>query len=42
VREHLLARQAAIGAGRGADRVGEAGDQVEARLDLYGVAQRLA
>src|SRR3954447_18202172 len=42
VREHLLAREAAVDARRRADRVREAGDQVEAGLHLDCVAQRLA
>jgi hypothetical protein len=40
VREHLLTGQAALGAGLRANRVGEAGDQVEAGLHLDRVAQR--
>jgi hypothetical protein len=42
VREHLFARQAAFRAGLRADRVREAGDQVEARLHLDRIAQRFA
>ena len=42
VRQHLFARQAAFRAWLRADRVGEACDQVEARLHLDRVAQRFA
>ena len=42
MREHLLARQPAFRAGLRADRVGEAGDQVEAGLHLDRVAECFA